>query len=243
MPKRGSVSRRTFLERGASTAAVTLVARHVLGGPRHVPPSDRINVGYVGIGTQGMRLLMPALHRDDLRIVAVCDPNRRERELRGVVPLRAARQGARVPGRPRLGRGLPGLSVRARGRPRDRGPSLRGGARRGLPRLRGLPGDAGPGEGPRRGLRHDARPPPRHGRARRDEGRQARHHPQAALQRAARSAPRHRDGAADRRGHPHVLRRRAAGDRAARASGSGAAPSGRSARCTTGRRARSGRRA
>jgi len=77
MPKQGSVSRRTFLERGAGTAAVTLVARHVLGGPRHVPPSDRINVGYVGIGTQGMRLLMPALQREDLRIVAVCDPNRR----------------------------------------------------------------------------------------------------------------------------------------------------------------------
>ena len=77
MPKPGSVSRRTFLEKSATTAAVTLVSRHVLGGPRHVPPSDRINVGFVGCGTQGLRQLMPALQRPDLRIAAVCDPNRR----------------------------------------------------------------------------------------------------------------------------------------------------------------------
>ena len=80
MPESDSVSRRTFLERSATTAAVTLVSRHVLGGPRHVPPSDRINVGYVGCGTQGLRQLMPALQREDLRITAVCDPNRRSED-------------------------------------------------------------------------------------------------------------------------------------------------------------------
>jgi hypothetical protein len=77
MPDSRPVSRRKFLERGATTAAVTVVARHVLGGPRFVAPSDRINVAYVGTGTQGLRQLMPALQRDDLRITAVCDPNRR----------------------------------------------------------------------------------------------------------------------------------------------------------------------
>ena len=80
MPESGSVTRRTFLERSATTAAVTLVSRHVLGGPRHVPPSDRINVAYVGCGTQGLRQLMPALQRPDLRITAVCDPNRRSED-------------------------------------------------------------------------------------------------------------------------------------------------------------------
>ena len=80
MPKPASVSRRTFLERSATTAAVTLVSRHVLGGPRHVPPSDRINVAYVGCGTQGLRQLMPALKSPDLRIVAVCDPNRKSED-------------------------------------------------------------------------------------------------------------------------------------------------------------------
>ena len=76
MTKKGSVTRRTFLERSAGTAAVTLVARHALGGTRHVPPSDRINVAYVGCGTQGLRQLIPALQNKDLRITSVCDPNR-----------------------------------------------------------------------------------------------------------------------------------------------------------------------
>jgi len=75
-----SVSRRRFLEQGATGAGVTLVARHVLGGPRHVPPSDRITVAYIGTGTQGLRQLMPALQRKDLRITAVCDPNRRSED-------------------------------------------------------------------------------------------------------------------------------------------------------------------
>ena len=77
MPGPGPISRRSFLETGATTTAVTLVARHVLGGPKFVPPSDKINVGYVGVGTQGLRQLMPALKRDDLKITAVCDPNRK----------------------------------------------------------------------------------------------------------------------------------------------------------------------
>jgi predicted dehydrogenase len=77
MPGGDPISRRSFLETGATTTAATLVARHVLGGPGFVAPSDRINVGYVGVGTQGLRQLMEALGRDDLKITAVCDPNRR----------------------------------------------------------------------------------------------------------------------------------------------------------------------
>ena len=215
MPKPASVSRRTFLERSATTAAVTLVSRHVLGGPRYVPPSDRINVAYVGCGTQGLRQLMPALQSPDLRIVAVCDPNRKSEdyvewyrnELRDTV--------RDLPLRPDLGRGGAGLPLRARGRPRARGPALRRGAGRGLPRLRRLPGDAGEGEGPRRRLHHDARPPPRHGRARGHEGREARDRPQAARQRPPRGAARDPDRARDGRRHPHVLRGRAAVDAAA----------------------------
>ncbi len=73
----GPVSRRSFLETSAATAATTIVARRALGGPRFVPPSDKINVGYVGSGTQGLRQLMPALKHVDLKITAVCDPNRK----------------------------------------------------------------------------------------------------------------------------------------------------------------------
>ena len=80
MPDTESLSRRTFLERVAATAAVTIVPRHVLGGQGYVPPSDRITVAYVGTGTQGLRQLMPALQRPDLQIVAVCDPNRKSED-------------------------------------------------------------------------------------------------------------------------------------------------------------------
>ena len=198
MPESGSITRRTFLERSATTAAVTLVSRHVMGGPRHVPPSDRINVAYVGCGTQGLRQLMPALQRPDLRITAVCDPNRRSEdyvewsrfELRDKI-----RAFLKDPGVGRGGEGLPG---RARGGPRARGPPLRRVARRGLSRLLGLPGAAGEGEGPRRRLHHDAGPPSRHDRARGDEGRQARDRPQAARQRPPRGAARRPDRARDR---------------------------------------------
>jgi len=77
---KSAISRRSFLETSATTAAVTLVARHLLGGPRYVAPSDKINVGYVGCGTQGLRQMMQALQSPDVRITAVCDPNRRSED-------------------------------------------------------------------------------------------------------------------------------------------------------------------
>ena len=61
MSGQGPISRRSFLETSAATAGATIVARHVLGGPKYIAPSDKINVGYVGSGTQGIRQLMPAL--------------------------------------------------------------------------------------------------------------------------------------------------------------------------------------
>jgi hypothetical protein len=80
MSEPDDATRRSFLGTAAGAAAVTLVPRHVLGGPRFVPPSDRISVAYVGCGTQGLRQLMPALESPDLRVVAVCDPNRRSED-------------------------------------------------------------------------------------------------------------------------------------------------------------------
>lgn len=71
-----SVSRRQFLA-GASVAAtaLTIVPRHVLGGPGQIAPNDKINIAYIGCGSQGLRQLMPALEKPELNIVAVCDPN------------------------------------------------------------------------------------------------------------------------------------------------------------------------
>jgi len=65
------LTRRQFL---GATAAVALAP--VLGSAKHVAPNDKINLAYIGCGTQGFRQLMPALERPEFRIVAVCDPNR-----------------------------------------------------------------------------------------------------------------------------------------------------------------------
>ncbi|MBN1444141.1 MAG: Gfo/Idh/MocA family oxidoreductase, partial [Planctomycetes bacterium] len=70
------IARRQFLGRSAATAALTIAAPHVLGGAGRVAPSDRIRVGYLGSGTQGLRNLMEALPRQELHIAAICDPNR-----------------------------------------------------------------------------------------------------------------------------------------------------------------------
>lgn len=70
------LNRRELLGAAAVAAAVSMVPRRVLGGPGHVPPSEKIQVGYVGCGTQGLRQLMPALEHPEIRIQAVCDANR-----------------------------------------------------------------------------------------------------------------------------------------------------------------------
>jgi predicted dehydrogenase len=58
----------------AAAAAVTIVPRHVLGGPGFVAPSDKITLAYIGCGTQGIREMIGMLGVSDIQIVAVCDP-------------------------------------------------------------------------------------------------------------------------------------------------------------------------
>ncbi|MGA2101947.1 MAG: hypothetical protein ABSG34_12630, partial [Candidatus Sulfotelmatobacter sp.] len=72
-----SVSRREFIA-NASAAAVgfTIVPRRVLGGPGYVPPSDKVNIAFIGVGAQGMRVMLHFLKEPDVQGVAVCDPNR-----------------------------------------------------------------------------------------------------------------------------------------------------------------------
>jgi predicted dehydrogenase len=73
-----ALSRRRFLAgASAAAAAVTIVPRHVLGGAKFVAPSNKINLAYIGCGTQGLRQLMPALEKPEINVVAVCDPNRK----------------------------------------------------------------------------------------------------------------------------------------------------------------------
>ena len=74
--KNSQLQRRRFLGGAAAAAVAAIVPRDVLGGAKHVPPSEKINLAYVGCGTQGFRQLTQALERPDLNITAVCDPNR-----------------------------------------------------------------------------------------------------------------------------------------------------------------------
>ncbi len=72
------MERRTFLKMSAvagGVGAAVVLPRRVLGGPGHVPPSEKTTIAYIGCGTQGTRQLIRLLPRDDARVVAVCDPN------------------------------------------------------------------------------------------------------------------------------------------------------------------------
>ena len=65
--------RRQFLTAGATAAVFSIVPRHVLG-QGYVAPSDKITVGYIGCGTEGIREMMAMLTIPEVQIVAVCDP-------------------------------------------------------------------------------------------------------------------------------------------------------------------------
>jgi len=70
-----SFSRRHFIKATAATAtAFSFLPRHVLGGPKFVAPSGKVNVAVVGTGGQGRWNVRQLLKLDDVRIVAIADP-------------------------------------------------------------------------------------------------------------------------------------------------------------------------
>ena len=75
------INRREFLgSAAAASMAFTIVPRQVLGGQGYVAPSDKITVGYIGCGTQGLREMTSLISNPALQIVAVCDPNKISRD-------------------------------------------------------------------------------------------------------------------------------------------------------------------
>jgi hypothetical protein len=77
MKKSGKINRREFLGSAATASlALTIVPRQVIGGQGFVAPSDKITLGYIGCGTQGIREMASLLQNQDIQIVAVCDPNK-----------------------------------------------------------------------------------------------------------------------------------------------------------------------
>ena len=68
------ISRRAVLAQTAALAATagafSIVPRHVLGGPRNIPPSEKMNIAGIGVGGMGATNLR-ALESEN--IVALCD--------------------------------------------------------------------------------------------------------------------------------------------------------------------------
>ena len=68
-------SRRHFIKTAAATVATfNIVPRHVLGGPRFVPPSEKLNVAIIGTGGQGRTNVRALMQLEDAQIIAVADP-------------------------------------------------------------------------------------------------------------------------------------------------------------------------
>ena len=68
------ISRRQFVYGAAGTvAAFSAIPRHVLGGPRYVPPSETIQVAGVGIGGVGHGQISSISQQRNTKIVALCD--------------------------------------------------------------------------------------------------------------------------------------------------------------------------
>jgi predicted dehydrogenase len=68
------INRREMLAAGAAVAAVTIVPRHVLGGPKFKPPSEKLNIAGVGIGGMGSGDIRNCAGEN---IVALCDVDQR----------------------------------------------------------------------------------------------------------------------------------------------------------------------
>src|SRR5438067_10955046 len=92
--KATSLSRRNFLHQGvcalgASLAVPTLIPPSALGRGGAMPPSERITMGFIGVGGQGGGHLLGGAWtyitggysaRKDVQVLAVCDVVRERRE-------------------------------------------------------------------------------------------------------------------------------------------------------------------
>jgi hypothetical protein len=74
-PHSGFTRRKLLAAAGAAACTFSIVPRHVLGGVGYVPPSEKVNIAFVGVGSQGLRVMLEFLRQDDVQAVAVCDPN------------------------------------------------------------------------------------------------------------------------------------------------------------------------
>ncbi len=67
-------TRRQFLATAAATTfGFQIVPRHVLGGPGHVPPSEKLTLGCIGVGGQGSGVIAEMVNSGLVNIAALCD--------------------------------------------------------------------------------------------------------------------------------------------------------------------------
>ncbi|UCG26893.1 MAG: Gfo/Idh/MocA family oxidoreductase [Bacteroidales bacterium] len=70
-------TRRSFIKRSSSVVAgLSIVPRYVLGGRNFIPPSDKITVACIGVGSQGTRVMLDFLRQPEVQVVSVCDVNK-----------------------------------------------------------------------------------------------------------------------------------------------------------------------
>ena len=68
------ISRRKFLGgMGATAAAFTIVPSHVLGAGGATPPSEKLNIAFVGVGGRGGANLKETSDEEGVNVVALCD--------------------------------------------------------------------------------------------------------------------------------------------------------------------------
>ena len=100
------MSRRGFLAAaGASASAFTIVPGRALGLGGNVAANSRINVAFIGVGSQGLRVMCDFLEQPDVQAVAVADPVRSAANYPPVGQERVPQPRPQAPGR-RFGLGM-----------------------------------------------------------------------------------------------------------------------------------------
>ena len=90
MSKKTPITRRDLMKRTASVAAVaamtgavaapTIIPSSALGNQDKAPPSERLNVGFIGVGKMNSSHLNGFAGRKDAQVMAVCDVDTTRRE-------------------------------------------------------------------------------------------------------------------------------------------------------------------
>src|SRR5262245_3104505 len=74
------IDRRTFIKASAAIAAPLIIARSALGDEKKDAASERLRIGFIGVGTMNRGHLDYFLGQKDVQVLAVCDVDTHRRE-------------------------------------------------------------------------------------------------------------------------------------------------------------------